>query len=243
VETTINVNYTFAPEPSGPSSDESTAQPSTGQSIPISSSVRISSGIAAGMLISRVEPVFPPNVSAGPGPVVLKVIISKTGIVKDVQVISGPPGLLPTSIDAVKQWKYTPYLLNGEPIEVQTTVVLSVGFSRYAEMPDPDLPREYAGEPLRQIRDEVKPPMVIYQVNPEFSDQAKKAKSPGGTILLNLIVDKQGLPQNVRVVRGVGMGLDEKALEAVRQYRFKPGMEGGTPVPVELNIEVNFARF
>ena len=96
---------------------------------------------------------------------------------------------------------------------------------------------------MRKIGGDVKAPMVIYQVNPEFSDQAKKAKSPGGVILLNLIVDKQGLPQNVRVVRGIGMGLDEKALEAVRQYRFKPGMEGGMPVPVELNIEVNFARF
>ena len=52
-----------------------------------------------------------------------------------------------------------------------------------------------------------------------------------------------GLPKNVHVMRGVGMGLDEKAIEAVRQYRFKPAMENGKPVAVELNVEVNFQIF
>ena len=60
---------------------------------------------------------------------------------------------------------------------------------------------------------------------------------------MNLIVDQQGRPQNVHVIRGVGMGLDEKAREAVMQYKFKPAMEGGKPVAVELNIEVNFQIF
>ncbi len=84
--------------------------------------------------------------------------------------------------------------------------------------------------------------MVIYQVDPEFSEEARKAKFMG-VVTVNLIVNAQGMPQNVRVLRGVGMGLDEKAVEAVRQYKFKPAMEGGKPVPVELNIEVNFQIF
>jgi thiol-disulfide isomerase/thioredoxin len=58
--------------------------------------------------------------------------------------------------------------------------------------------------------------------------------------LVNLIVDPHGVPQNVHVLRGLGMGLDEKAVEAVRQYRFKPAMEHGKPVAVEMNAEVNF---
>jgi len=58
--------------------------------------------------------------------------------------------------------------------------------------------------------------------------------------LLNLVVDEHGVPQNVHVVRGVGLGLDAKAVDAVKQWRFKPAMENGTPVPVELNIEMNF---
>jgi periplasmic protein TonB len=62
-------------------------------------------------------------------------------------------------------------------------------------------------------------------------------------VTVNLVVDTHGLPQNVRVIRGVGMGLDEKAKEAVSQYRFKPAMENGHPVPVQVNVEVNFQIF
>ena len=64
-----------------------------------------------------------------------------------------------------------------------------------------------------------------------------------GIVLVNLIVDQNGMPQNVHVLRGVGMGLDEKAVEAVKQYRFKPAREDGKPVAVELNVEVNFQIF
>ena len=98
------------------------------------------------------------------------------------------------------------------------------------------------GGGLRKIGGGVSQPQVIYQVDPEFSEEARKAKFMG-VVLVNLIVDTRGLPQNVHILRGVGMGLDEKAIEAVRQYRFKPAMEGGKPVPVELNVEVNFQIF
>jgi protein TonB len=58
-----------------------------------------------------------------------------------------------------------------------------------------------------------------------------------------LIVDEKGMPTHVRVVRGAGMGLDEKAVEAVRQYRFKPAMQDGKPVTVDLYINVTFEVF
>jgi protein TonB len=83
---------------------------------------------------------------------------------------------------------------------------------------------------------------VLYSVEPEFSEEARKAKF-AGNVLVNLWVDTNGLPSHIRVIRPVGMGLDEKAVEAVRQYRFKPAMENGKPVLVELNIEVNFQIF
>jgi periplasmic protein TonB len=98
------------------------------------------------------------------------------------------------------------------------------------------------GGGLRKIGGGVSSPVPIYTVEPEFSEEARKAKFMG-VVLVNLIVDAHGNPQNVHVSRGVGMGLDEKAKEAVMQYRFKPAMEGGKPVPVELNIEVNFQIF
>jgi protein TonB len=88
----------------------------------------------------------------------------------------------------------------------------------------------------------IKPPSVAYSVDPEFSEEARKAKF-SGNVQVYLWVDEQGNPSHVRVVRGVGMGLDEKAVEAVRQYKFHPAMLNGKPVKVDLYIEVNFQIF
>lgn len=85
-------------------------------------------------------------------------------------------------------------------------------------------------------------PKLIYAVDPEFSDEARRQKYQG-VVVLSIIVDAQGNPQRIRVIRPLGMGLDEKAVEAVKQYKFKPAMEGSKPVPVEINIEVNFQLF
>lgn len=82
-------------------------------------------------------------------------------------------------------------------------------------------------------------PVVLYQVEPEFSEEARKAKF-SGNVEVYLWVDTDGKPSHIRVVRGVGMGLDEKAVEAVRQYRFKPAMKDGKPVQVDLYVDVNF---
>lgn len=85
-------------------------------------------------------------------------------------------------------------------------------------------------------------PVPIYTPEAEFSDEARRAKYQG-VCLISLIVDAQGNPQNPRVVRPLGMGLDEKALEAVRKYKFKPAMKGNTPVAVMMSIEVNFRLY
>ncbi len=85
----------------------------------------------------------------------------------------------------------------------------------------------------------VSKPIVLYQVEPEFSEEARKAKF-SGNVEVYLWVDADGKPSHIRVVRGVGMGLDEKAVEAVRQYRFKPAMKDGKPVQVDLYVDVNF---
>jgi periplasmic protein TonB len=94
----------------------------------------------------------------------------------------------------------------------------------------------------RRIGGGVSAPILIYSVEPEFSEEARKAKV-AGNVLVNLWVDTNGNPSHVHVIRGVGMGLDEKAKDAVMQYKFKPAMENGKPVLVELNVEVNFQIF
>lgn len=93
-----------------------------------------------------------------------------------------------------------------------------------------------------QIGNGVSAPRLVYQPDPEFSEEARKAKFQG-SVLVNLIVDATGRPVRVRVLRPVGMGLDEKAMEAVRLYKFIPAKKGDQPVAVELNVEVNFQIF
>jgi periplasmic protein TonB len=100
----------------------------------------------------------------------------------------------------------------------------------------------YGGGGVKRVGGGVSAPVLTFQVDPEFSEEARKAKFMG-IVTVNLIVDQQGKPQNVHVLRGVGMGLDEKAVAAVKQYKFKPAMEGGKPVTVEMNVEVNFQIF
>lgn len=95
------------------------------------------------------------------------------------------------------------------------------------------------GGSLYQVGGGVAAPKVIYAVDPEFSDEARRAKFQG-VCVVTLIVDAQGNPQRVHAVGHLGMGLDEKAVAAVKQYKFKPAILSGRPVPVEVNVEVDF---
>jgi protein TonB len=82
-------------------------------------------------------------------------------------------------------------------------------------------------------------PRVIYGPDPEFSEEARKAKYQG-VCVLGVIVDENGLPTNIRVITSLGMGLDEKAIEAVKTWRFAPAMKDGHPVPYPISLEVDF---
>ena len=88
------------------------------------SRVRVSSGVLAGLVIKKVQPDYPilARQSRLQGHVLLIIEIDKDGNVEDVKLVSGHPDLAPAAIKAVKQWKYKPYLLNGEPVKVETQV-------------------------------------------------------------------------------------------------------------------------
>jgi protein TonB len=85
----------------------------------------------------------------------------------------------------------------------------------------------------------VSPPRQIYAPEPEFSEEARKAKYQG-VCTLGLIVGTDGRPSNIHVLSALGMGLDEKAIEAVKNWRFEPAMKDGHPVRVEIAVEVDF---
>lgn len=85
----------------------------------------------------------------------------------------------------------------------------------------------------------VSAPSVLFKVEPEYSEEARKAKFQG-TVVLSIIVDPTGKARDIKVIRPLGLGLDEKAIEAVMKWRFKPGQKDGAPVPVQATVEVNF---
>jgi TonB family protein len=82
-------------------------------------------------------------------------------------------------------------------------------------------------------------PTPLHIVPAEYSDDARKAKYQG-FCLVRLIVDEHGMPRDAHVIRPLGMGLDQNAVAAVKQYRFKPGIYNGKPVAVRLSVVVNF---
>jgi periplasmic protein TonB len=93
--------------------------------------VRVSQGVTQGLLIKRIQPAYPPLARQAriQGTVLLQAEISKTGDIQNLRLISGHPMLAPAAIEAVKQWKYRPYILNGEPVDVETQITVNFTLS------------------------------------------------------------------------------------------------------------------
>ena len=82
-------------------------------------------------------------------------------------------------------------------------------------------------------------PTLIHKVEPEYTEEARKARLEG-TVVLRVEITPEGKATNIKVLQALGMGLDEKAVECVAKWRFKPGVKDGQPVTVKAQIEVNF---
>src|SRR5450631_1109491 len=96
-----------------------------------------------------------------------------------------------------------------------------------------------APEVVEKLGRGMSPPRVTYSPPPQYSEKARVAKYQA-TCILKLIVGADGNPRNIRVINPIGLGLDEKALEAVRTWRFQPALKDGKPVAVEIAVEVDF---
>jgi TonB family protein len=103
-----------------------------------------------------------------------------------------------------------------------------------------DQPADQGQEPVyRSGTKGVTRPRLIHNVVPQYSDKARRAKLEG-TVLLSLVVDSSGSPTMIKVTQSLGSGLDEKAIEAVRQWRFEPATKEGKPVAVQMAVDVSF---
>ena len=128
---------TSQPEPSGGTATESLPPPPVVRSL---GPVRISNGVMAGLILNKVPPHYPAEARAAGvgGTVVLHAIIGKDGTIEKLTVISGPALLQDAAVDAVKQWVYSPYLLNGVPTEVDTTIMVNFNLNKPRTIPEPN---------------------------------------------------------------------------------------------------------
>jgi TonB family protein len=167
------------------------------------------------------------------GTVTLEASVDLSGNVKILRVVKSLGyGLDERAIGSVLDWKFAPATRDGVPVKVITQI--DVDFKLPPPIIDP-----IDGSLVLRIGPGVTPPTVISRVEPSYTDKARDARFQG-TVVLRALVHKDGTLIVEHVVRELGMGLDENAIDALQMWKFKPAMKDGLPVPVELNIEVNF---
>jgi TonB family protein len=225
--------------------------------------VRVSSGIESNLIRSKVAPEYPPLARQAhiQGTVVLKVEIDKAGDVQNVQLVSGHPMLAPAAIEAVKQWKYAPYLLNGTPMIVETSVQVNftlaneppsevVGGDASSDrtppevtggvigaVPPSDTPASQLPRRIRVSRG-VESGLLVKKVQPEYPPEAKDQHIQG-TVVLQATFDTEGNVANLQLISGHPL-LAPPAIEAAKQWKYRPYLLNNTPIQVETQIVVNF---
>lgn len=213
------------------------------------------------LLIRRVAPTYPPLARQAriQGTVVLKVIISKSGDVRHLLLVSGHPLLAPAAIEALKQWKYRPYEQDGQPVEIETTVQINFSLPEHPpaagivgdgppgsspmqsivgqvhlcdESPADSLPKRV------RVSQGVMQAMVIQKTAPRYPEEAR-SQHIEGTVLLAMEIGKDGSVCDLALISGHPL-LAPSAIDAVRQWKYRPYLLNGTPIEVETQAQVNF---
>jgi TonB family protein len=166
------------------------------------------------------------------GKTAVRLTVGRTGKPLDVHPADSAGLLADAAVKAVQSWHFTPGTVNGSAMESHGRVAFSC-------RPAGDVEKT-AAELAYRIGGGVSAPVLLSKVEPEYSVQARKSKWQG-TSMLYVQISPEGKAGHIHVVKKLGMGLDRQAMEAVKQWRFTPGMmRDGTPITVEATIEVNF---
>jgi TonB family protein len=206
----------------------------------IDGSYAMSPQITAPRITQAAPAVYPQadaDASALPGSCMLSMVVGADGVPVNIHVVeSAGDALDAAAIDAIKQSKFEPGMSKKQPVAVRIRARVLFAADRSPAIPVLLVPmfRNSGGS-----GDYDKPPVALNSVAAEFSDEARRKKI-SGVVLISLLVGTDGLPTDLQVVRSVGAGLDEKALDAVSRYRFKPAMKDGNPVPARITVEVSF---
>jgi TonB family protein len=205
--------------------------------------LRVSWGVLEGILERKVEPELPVDANGKPmhGHVVLRINIDKTGSVARAVSLNGNPELANAAINAVQQWKFKPYLLNGEPVELEGEVELNLKSARGAPTISPSRPPDgaYAMQPRTiRVSQGVMDGLLIRRIDPSYPEEAK-ANHIEGDVVLRATIDKNGDVADLKPVQGDAM-LTDAATKAALQWKYRPYLLNGKPVEVETTITLRF---
>jgi len=168
------------------------------------------------------------------GTVELRVQISPDGAVKQVEVVSGHPILAKAAVDAMAQWKFQPQLRNGKPAEAET--LLDFVFAGPGHVSVPGFAVPVPAGPDDKVK--VTPAALIHSVPPRYPSKAMK-KRISGTVRVYGQITKEGEVEDLEALSGDPL-LIPAALDAIRQWRYKPTLVDGVPAQVDTCIEVRF---
>ena len=206
--------------------------------------LRVGGNIQESKLIHKVNPVYPEQAKREgiQGTVKLTIIVNEEGLVYEIRTNPENNSILEgAAIAAVKQWQYSPTLLNGEPVPVQALVTV---IFQMKDTPLPveeqNMPSEISvprGGPIR-IGDNVQESKLIRKVEPVYPEEALRARVQG-KVVLAIVVNEEGFVTEAKVVKGHPI-LNDAAIAAVRQWKYSPTLLNGEPVPVMATVTIIF---
>ena len=190
-------------------------------------------------LIEKIAPPYPRAARVGnvQGEVVLEALIDKDGSVKKIDTVAGQPVLAAAATEALQRWRYRPYPNQENPIPVQTLVKFN-----FRLKPAATVAKQTGPAPAQNVysrKDGVSAPRATYRPDPPYTEQARKAGLQG-SVDLQIVVNGDGTVGAAKLLKGLGMGLDQSAESTVRKWKFKPGLKDGKPVAVRVVVTVNF---
>jgi outer membrane biosynthesis protein TonB len=205
--------------------------------------LRLSSGTAAGLLISSPAPEYPREVwTVRPsGGVVLRVLIGDTGLVEHVDVVSGPEILRQATVDAVRRRVYRPYVLDGVARKVDTTVVIQPQFGAAPGSLAQVSPTELiCGPGYKRVSSGTMAGQLLSRPNPVFIEPMPRNAHVSGGVVMRVCVNKEGAVEKVRVISGPEL-LREKTVEAISRWKYRPYVEDGVAIAVETIVTLNIS--
>ena len=216
----------------------------------------LESGVSAPTALFRVDPEYSEEAREAKyeGTVLMAFTVDTEGQARDIRIVKSlGMGLDEKATEAIAKWKFEPGKKDGLAVNVPAQIdvnfklpLLAAAANIVAKedtqkaLTEPPRNPAAAADPKFGCGGGVSGPSIVSKVAPKYPEDARRSHDPGGTVLLSVVIDTEGRATDIRVVKGLGANFDEKAIECVAKWKFRPGLTCGKPMRVRAQIEVNF---